>query len=491
MKKALLALAMTGVLLAAGGLAPAAENQLEDVIFAEVYAAREAAEEQNASLLSPKNWARATRALELAEVDFANEANLQRTRERVASAQADFKAAAAAAARAHETFSGLLKVREDARSVDGYLHGPDSWKRAEARFRDALAELEAGDSVMAARRADEAEDAYRAAELSAIKASLLLESRSLVASAEAAKAKKYAPKTLASAKSLLSQADNELTQNRYDADLPRSLARDANYEARHALFLSNYIQEQRKAKAGWEDVILACERSINSIAAAAELPATFDNGVEPPTSSIVDYVQEQRAARRRLERDLEERNEQIYAMQEELSRLEERLGGVSEERTALTRRLAEQDEQRQRFERVEGLFEPEEGEVLRSGADVILRLTGLQFDTGESEITDSHTALLGKVMSAIGEFPGARIVVEGNTDSHGSNRYNDRLSTDRARSVRKFLLTNMELPPALVDSAGYGESRPIATNDTREGRARNRRIDIIIRTRHADDTPGV
>ncbi len=312
-----------------------------------------------------------------------------------------------------------------------------------------------------------------------------------MASAEAAKARKYAPKTLESARSLLARADEELTRNRYDADLPRSLARDANYEARHALFLSNYIQEQRKAKAGWEDVILACERSIHSIAAAAEVPAPFDNGLEPPAASIVDYVQEQRAVRRRLERDIEARNEQIYAMQEELSRLEERLGGVSEERSALTRRLAEQDEQRRRFERVEGLFEPEEGEVLRSGADVILRLTGLKFDTGESEITDSHTALLDKVMSAIGEFPGARIVVEGNTDSHGSNRLNDRLSTDRARSVRKYLLSNMELAPALVDSAGYGETRPIATNDTSAGRARNRRIDIIIRTRHADDSPGV
>ncbi len=468
------------LLLAAPQPAPAAD--LKETLFTEVYQSRDAAAAVDAKQLAPKTWARASNALETAEKDLAREANLLRIREKIESAKADYVAATAIASRAKSEFATLLKVRREAREVDGYLHAPDSWKRAEDRFYDALVKLEANDLEGANRRSDEAQEAYREAELAAIKAGYLLQSRNLLAQAEASKAGRYAPKTLESARRLLARADEELTQNRYDADLPRSLARDANYEARHALYLSEYIRQQRSEKAGWEDIILECEQSINGIAAAAELAVAFDKGIGPPATAIVEYVQKERADRRRLEREVEERNEQIYAMQEELTRLEEKLGGVSKERIALSRRLEAQEQVRQRFDRVEGMFEAGEGEVLRAGQNVILRLTGLQFDSGKSEVAPDHLELLAKVMSAISEFPGARIVIEGNTDSHGSDKLNDRLSTDRARAVRKYLLANMDLMPTRVDSTGYGESRPIASNDTREGRARNRRIDIVIQT---------
>ncbi|MEM9058682.1 MAG: OmpA family protein, partial [Pseudomonadota bacterium] len=422
------------------------------------------------------------RALKAAERDFAREANLLRIREKVGDANAGFIEAAALAERAGETFAELIALRLQARAADGYLHDADSWERAEARFRDALARFEAGDDKRAAERATEAEAAYRAAELAAIKASLLLPTRNLLARAEDNRAERYAPKTLARARDLVARAERELTENRYDVDLPRSLARDADREARHALHLSEYVAAQRSAKAGFEDVMLECESALGSVATAAELAVRFDSGIEPPAAALVDHVREQRVARRRLEREVEERNAQIYAMQAELSRLEEKLGGVSEERLALTEQLAAQEERRRRFDQVEALFDAEEGEVLRSGTDVILRMTGLKFDSGKSEVTEAHGELLAKVIMAIEAFPGARVVVEGNTDSHGAAAYNDRLSTDRARAVRKYLIAKMDLQPTRVDSAGYGESRPIATNDTRDGRARNRRIDIVIQT---------
>ena len=62
----------------------------------------------------------------------------------------------------------------------------------------------------------------------------------------------------------------------------------------------------------------------------------------------------------------------------------------------------------------------------------------------------------------------------------GDERYNERLSTKRAEAVRDYLLNNMVLDAAKVEAVGYGESRPIATNDTEEGRAQNRRIDVTL-----------
>jgi outer membrane protein OmpA-like peptidoglycan-associated protein len=77
-------------------------------------------------------------------------------------------------------------------------------------------------------------------------------------------------------------------------------------------------------------------------------------------------------------------------------------------------------------------------------------------------------------------------VVEGHTDSYGSDSANFILSQDRADAVRQFLIGNMGIDPERLSSIGYGETRPVATNETAEGRARNRRIDLVLRLDLAD-----
>ena len=72
-----------------------------------------------------------------------------------------------------------------------------------------------------------------------------------------------------------------------------------------------------------------------------------------------------------------------------------------------------------------------------------------------------------------------RVMIEGNTDSVGSDAYNQKLSERRANSVKTYL-TNKGINPGVLDSVGYGESRPVATNDTAEGRAKNRRVEFKV-----------
>jgi outer membrane protein OmpA-like peptidoglycan-associated protein len=72
------------------------------------------------------------------------------------------------------------------------------------------------------------------------------------------------------------------------------------------------------------------------------------------------------------------------------------------------------------------------------------------------------------------------MVVEGHTDSHGSDQTNLSLSQQRAMAVRGYLMNSMALNPQLITAVGYGESQPVANNETPEGRRRNRRIDIRI-----------
>ena len=77
-------------------------------------------------------------------------------------------------------------------------------------------------------------------------------------------------------------------------------------------------------------------------------------------------------------------------------------------------------------------------------------------------------------------FPGASIEISGHTDSTGSDNVNKSLSQARAEKVGKFLTDVGEIDSKRITAIGYGESRPLATNKTAEGRAENRRVEIKI-----------
>jgi outer membrane protein OmpA-like peptidoglycan-associated protein len=142
--------------------------------------------------------------------------------------------------------------------------------------------------------------------------------------------------------------------------------------------------------------------------------------------------------------------------------------------------MAAQARIREKFVSVERMFDRDQARVLREGNDIIIRVTGLTFSVGKADIEPQFFGLLTTVQRAITEFPGARLSVEGHTDSFGGDQTNLELSQKRADAVREYLLANMRLEPALVDAIGYGETQPVASNETREGRTRNRRIEIII-----------
>ena len=80
----------------------------------------------------------------------------------------------------------------------------------------------------------------------------------------------------------------------------------------------------------------------------------------------------------------------------------------------------------------------------------------------------------------LAEYITAKAVIEGHTDSQGSESYNQKLSFKRANSVRDYLIANYGIAPHRLTAEGYGESRPIADNKTAEGRQRNRRVVAVF-----------
>jgi len=104
----------------------------------------------------------------------------------------------------------------------------------------------------------------------------------------------------------------------------------------------------------------------------------------------------------------------------------------------------------------------------------------IHFASGRAEIRPDSFAILDGVVDILVNNPQIKkIRIEGHTDSMGSNRFNKRLSQQRAEAVQKYL-EEQGIEPQRLDAVGYGEERPIAPNNTRRGRAQNRRVEFII-----------
>ncbi len=111
----------------------------------------------------------------------------------------------------------------------------------------------------------------------------------------------------------------------------------------------------------------------------------------------------------------------------------------------------------------------------------IVRLDSMSlFDSGKSALKASSTKLLVNSLVGIKARPGWLIVVAGHTDNTGNAHLNQTLSLKRAEAVRNWMRDTGDVPESCFAVQGYGASRPIATNDTTEGRALNRRVEISL-----------
>ena len=101
-------------------------------------------------------------------------------------------------------------------------------------------------------------------------------------------------------------------------------------------------------------------------------------------------------------------------------------------------------------------------------------------DKYSSELDTAAIELIDKLEAAINIFPQCDLTIEGHTDSKGNAGRNVQLSMARAQSVMDYITNKMRIPDYRITAIGYGDARPISNNKAAEGRAKNRRIDLII-----------
>lgn len=150
------------------------------------------------------------------------------------------------------------------------------------------------------------------------------------------------------------------------------------------------------------------------------------------------------------------------------------------------------DELKQRLDRNETALQENQrliDELRRRGADVhgsnrgvVVNLPDILFEFNKSRLTTEARSTIREISEVLRTVKGRTIAVEGHTDSIGSLAYNKRLSDSRAASVAAELAAN-GISHSQMHSQGFGEGSPIATNSTEEGRARNRRVEVVVENR--------
>jgi outer membrane protein OmpA-like peptidoglycan-associated protein len=110
---------------------------------------------------------------------------------------------------------------------------------------------------------------------------------------------------------------------------------------------------------------------------------------------------------------------------------------------------------------------------------LVVNMSDVLFDSGKYTLRPLAREKLAKISGIVLAYPSLRLAVEGNTDSVGTESFNQELSEHRAEGVRTYL-TQQGVPESSTTATGFGKTRPIASNDTSEGRQQNRRVELIV-----------
>lgn len=407
------------------------------------------------------------------------------------------------------TLQEYLEPREKAKAAKAPMLVTELYGKAEKQFIKATQYVESGNVKAGFKNAEKAISLFGKAEFEAIRVDIMGTADLLIKKAIEGEADKFALSTLAKAKNARAKCDAILRNDRYEREKSIIEIKRAEYEAHHAANIAQSVRSLKRNDQAWEKLMLVYEIQMGRVGKEVGLDRLpFDKGPIAAADSLVLYIKDLQATsassselnQQLIERLMATANKiapNIYAddplaLADELDNhvttlLAEnnQMSGDISSLKATNEEVAAELESRtareEKFRAVKVLINPSEGELLYSPSnDIILRLHGLSFDVNRSDIQDDHIALLEKIKQAIDMFDYSRIIIEGHTDSRGDPSANTSLSEKRAYSVMQYLRQSMLISADRIKAIGYGAHKPVASNETVDGRGKNRRIDVII-----------
>jgi outer membrane protein OmpA-like peptidoglycan-associated protein len=327
---------------------------------------------------------------------------------------------------------------------------------------------------------------FREVEIMAIKHNALGDARQRMADVERTKIANVAPRAYADAAKALKEADVYIEKNPYADEEIAARAAQAEFMVERAMKIgqsaTNYQRLTPEASA------LFVEGLLSQVAAALDAGDLRNQSAEDQVSRLTAAADDMQRSHQARQDELAGSNQALaqekQILEDRVADLEMRMSGLkgySQEQEAAKRKLAAEREFNQRYDAVQRYFSPDEAEVYKQAGQLVIRLREIKFPVGQSTLTPDNYTLLSKVQQAIETFGQSQVTIEGHTDSTGSATNNLLLSQQRAEAVKVYLVANKTLPADMIRAVGFGPDRPLAPNTTPEGRAANRRIDVLIK----------
>jgi outer membrane protein OmpA-like peptidoglycan-associated protein len=306
---------------------------------------------------------------------------------------------------------------------------------------------------------------------------MILGARRAVEIASRAGAHRYAEHVLREAETKLAVLEQTWPQRRKDEEKLSGLAHDVMRlgERARELAIERIAQarlegERRAASTMIDQAQTEAERARNEAERAKQEAANSRNAAARAETELAE-------AHRRV--DQAQTEAERAKANEELARAEAERARIQADEAKIEADQAKQDKnelQQRLFTSISAILE-----TRREARGLIVNLSDVLFDFNQASLRTGTREKLSKLAGILMAYPGSyHIEIEGHTDAVGSQDYNQKLSEDRAQSVSAYLLGAGIRSDRVLAVRGFGKLRPVATNDTPEGRQMNRRVEIVI-----------
>lgn len=385
--------------------------------------------------LSPKNYDNAIESLEDAKKMHSKGKDQKDILHEVALGRAYLNNANSVSTVARENVEQVVAAREAAITANAPTYFSRDWKKIDSDFKDLTEEIEKNKLSNVPKERVSLQKRYMDIELRAIKEKNLKPSRDALALAKKHNAMKFAPRSFAIAEKSVADTDAFITAHRYDTNQINARVAETKKLVDHSVKINQLAQSSKS---------LSTE----------ELALKYDE----------------------KQQNLDRASNRLGMIEDRLSNTQSAL----EREKTTNSHLESQKELNAKYDAARKQFNSSEAEVYKQGDALLIRLKGLNFPVAKATIPENKKDLLNRVDKIIADFGPSTVFVEGHTDSTGGKTANMKISEDRAFAVKSYLQENSS-DITSIRSEGFGFQKPITSNKTANGRAANRRVDIIIK----------
>ena len=313
----------------------------------------------------------------------------------------------------------------------------------------------------------------------------LFEARNAVRIAHIAQADKYAASTVAKAEQQLKGAEDVYRQGR-DKKRVEAAAREVVETAEEARVMA----VKQKAEEDAQSAATAEKKAAQDREAKARADAQEESRRRQEAEQARIEAEKAKAEAEQMKQEAEKATAAAREQQQAAQTAAEQAG--REKAAALDQQRvaeAETEKARQAAAKAEGEKAQLRTQLLNqlnsilqtrdSARGLIVNMSDVLFDTGSATLKPGAREKLAKISGIVLAHPGLNLQIEGHTDSVGSDEFNQQLSERRADAVRDFL-AEQGVPAASITARGFGKTQPVASNDSAEGRQRNRRVELVV-----------